>query len=368
MPTPILDVELIAQSSSEYLTQVFTGFGALEAQGWLRLRATRAANYVPGVKYQPRLRAVINGSLRVAYDLRDIPDPYPDDLDWAHVYFKRSYSPVHLAGTPGCERIHPYGLNYPVYGPHDHAGQRVMWSLQSLRRQHSRKNILHTIDQALRSSDLLSRLTNRENCRANCDQHVFEDTPRFEREARINYYARLWDPAGVVAEYQENCDAVNSTRIGCVRALRQAFGARFDGGIQISTYARQVAPNLIADYRQTLKPSYLRKTRQANICVTTLGVVGSNGWRIGELVAGAKAIVCERLCTFPPGNFAPERNYLEFGTPEECVQQVQRLVDDPALRYALAVNNAQYYQQYLRPDRLIWNTLQVALGTNAIDG
>ena len=34
--------------------------------------------------------------------------------------------------------------------------------------------------------------------------------------------------------------------------------------------------------------------------------------------------------------------------------------DDRALRTELMSNNAAYYERYLRPDRLVWNTLEIA--------
>jgi hypothetical protein len=94
---------------------------------------------------------------------------------------------------------------------------------------------------------------------------------------------------------------------------------------------------------------------------TYLGVVGSNGWRIGELIAGAKAIVCEKLRYRVPGNFDNGKNYLEFITPEQCIEQVQILMDNPTLRYHLMQNNYRYYHDYLRPDKLIWNTIRACL-------
>lgn len=351
-------VELVCRSSNEYLTQVFTGFGELAAQKKIHLHLTKAPNYVPGVKAQPRLRAIIDETIRVVYDLRDIDEFYPDDLEWADIYFKRSYSPGMVASLGVRDKVLPYGFNYPVYGPHDRAFQRLIWSIGSLPRYHSNNDVKRIIDQALRSSRLLSQLTKRENCRANCSIEHFEGEPRYDLTPTINYFARLWDPKNVVDQYKDNCHAVNTMRLGCVKALRSAFGDRFCGGIQRSAYAMQVAADLVADTRMTEKKQYLKLTRRASICVTTLGVVGSNGWRIAELIAGAKAIVCEKLAYPVPGNFIAGQNYLEFTTPEECVQQVLTLLDNPDLCFTLMQNNQCYYQSHLRPDRLIWNTLE----------
>jgi hypothetical protein len=231
----------------------------------------------------------------------------------------------------------------------------------SLVEHHKLNDIKQTLEQTLRASTILSRITNRDNCRNNCSIHNFEDRPRQGSDQSINYFTRLWDPANVIDIYKEDCNNVNNMRIGCVRALRREFGERYNGGLQANPYTLRVARDLIVDEKLTAKANYLKLTRQAGICITTLGVVGSNGWRIGEFIAGAKAIVCEKLRYPVPGDFLPGKNYLEFTTPEECVAQVKILMDDPALRFHLMQNNSLYYHAYLRPDKLIWNTLHAVL-------
>ena len=44
---------------------------------------------------------------------------------------------------------------------------------------------------------------------------------------------------------------------------------------------------------------------------------------------------------------------------QECVDAVGHLVEHPAEIAAMKQANAAYYQQYLRPDRLIANSLAV---------
>jgi hypothetical protein len=95
--------------------------------------------------------------------------------------------------------------------------------------------------------------------------------------------------------------------------------------------------------------------------VATTGLHGSTGWKLAEYVAFAKAIVSERLVYEVPGAFAPGRNYIEFTSPEECLNGAVRLIEDGALRQQLMQNNAAYYRDYLRPDALVRNALQTAL-------
>jgi hypothetical protein len=53
-------------------------------------------------------------------------------------------------------------------------------------------------------------------------------------------------------------------------------------------------------------------------------------------------------------------NYLEFTSPDQCVAATVLLRDNPALRQEMMERNHLYCRTYLRPDALVWNTLQAA--------
>jgi hypothetical protein len=97
--------------------------------------------------------------------------------------------------------------------------------------------------------------------------------------------------------------------------------------------------------------------RSHPICVATTGLHGSIGWKLAEYVAFSKAIVTEKLHYSVTGDFGPNRNYLEFASPEDCAAAAVRLVEDRDLREALMLNNAAYYRAYVRPDALVANAL-----------
>jgi hypothetical protein len=69
-----------------------------------------------------------------------------------------------------------------------------------------------------------------------------------------------------------------------------------------------------------------------------------------------------------PGDFGSGRNYLEFTSPEECVDGAVRLIEDATLRRQIMRNNAAYYRDYLRADILVKNALTRALGLKAEQG
>lgn len=154
---------------------------------------------------------------------------------------------------------------------------------------------------------------------------------------------------------------MNRLRVGCIRRLRESFGKRFIGGLEPTDYARQNFPDCVLEGHLTRKANYLRVVRGADVCISTVGLLQSNPWKLGEYVALAKAIVSQPLAHEVPGDFLSGRNYLEFHTENECVAAVQALLDDPRKRYTMMANNYAYYQAFLRPDMLVWNTLQTAL-------
>ena len=65
-------------------------------------------------------------------------------------------------------------------------------------------------------------------------------------------------------------------------------------------------------------------------------------------------------CTLP-GAFLPEHNYLSFANADECVTGVERLFAEPELTANLMSANADYYQRFLRPDKLVMNSLRGVL-------
>jgi hypothetical protein len=128
-----------------------------------------------------------------------------------------------------------------------------------------------------------------------------------------------------------------------------------------SEYARKHYPDCTLDGSLTRKGKYLALVKQSDICIASMGLHGSNGWKLAEYVAASKAIVSEHLRYEVPGNFSPQRNYLPFDRPEECVRNVGELIANERLAYRLKVNNYEYYHTFVRPDRLVLNTLIVAL-------
>jgi hypothetical protein len=122
---------------------------------------------------------------------------------------------------------------------------------------------------------------------------------------------------------------------------------------------------LIADPMLAAKRRYMKLLQSHPICVATAGLHGSIGGKFAEYVCLSKAILSEKLHYTVPGDLREGRNYLEFATADECIEQARRLFSDRALRNRLMSNNTRYYNAWLRPDMLILNTLLAASGATA---
>ena len=335
----------------------------LARRGSVRLSVARAKSYSVGTYVHPRLDVWLEGKHHLVYDEYDGPNFIEPALAECHLYFKRSYEPARVAAHASSQKIVPLGLNYLVYAAGDFWIRRALWSLP---RQPPFRPALR---QWLRSSGPLSRIFNVDNGRSDSRVENFEGTPGVNQNPRVQLFTRAWDPAHVSDNpaQVEARHAMNHMRAGCIRKLRLAFGDDFSGGFVPGQYARERFPDCLApDARLTRKRAFIHLVHQTDICVTSLGLQDSNGFRLAEYVAAARAIVGERMRHSLPGDFEAGKNYLDFTTPDECVAAAQALFEDPARRYAMMQRNQDYYRAYIRPDALVWNTLQQ--GAGAADG
>lgn len=361
--TPV-DCRILCLSGSAHLSQLFTGFGTLAQMGRVKLSIHKESPYDPGVWGVPFMKVIVNGRLKLFYDMLDADHFWKNGLEWCDLYFKRSYNPARVAAESDGHKIRPYGLFYRVFGSRDFALRRAVWSLLAAR---TRAQMQNAYLQFLESSALLSRLPRAHFGRAFGTQEQFEASPERQQPPRILFLTRLWRPEHAPnSRLAEERESINRMRAECIRRLRAEFGPQFFGGVHPTQYTLDRFPDLIEDDHQvTRRDNYLRRMRSSSICLAAMGLQGSNGGKLGEYVAASRAIVTERLCYQVPGDFRAGQNYLEFMNADECVAAVRRLADDPDLRYQMMQNNSRYYQQFVRPDRIVGNTLITALSTMA---
>ena len=328
--TSTLEVTLECESTLEHYQQIYTGFALLAHQGRVRLRMCRGRS---------GLAAVVDGR-RLFFDVQDATGIDAAQLAESDFYYKRSYRPGVVNALPDGHKVQPLGLNYHVLP--DFRDVRGLWRALCLRGP-----------MRVRLSHGLQALNVGRGFRPSIDR--MQAAPAPQQPPKVLFLTRAWEPE-VGRPQQPTRDALNATRAACIRAVRSAFGASALAGFADSPYARANYPDLVMVSALTSKVGYLSALRNYPICVSTTGLHGSVGWKMGEYVAFAKAIVSEPLLNRAPA-FEEGEHYLAFRDAAECVARISELFDDPQLRRFLMYNNAEYYQRMLRPDRLVWRAL-----------
>jgi hypothetical protein len=353
---PYVDCHLLCSSSAEHLSQLFTGFGLLERQGLIRLRLTRLPGYRSGVLAPPMLKLILDGRIKVAYDANDSNAIDLDTLSWCDFYFKRSFDGQLVDSLPEKSRIFPLGFNYPAYGPNDYSLTRLVWGVMSSKSFPDIKKNLVSFSRLTALSSLLKTSPGR----SNSGYTSFEDLPRFDMPTRVIFFARLWDPEHVQdLSLKLEREKMNQMRVEIIRKMQKHYGDIFWGGLEPTDYAAKYFGDcVVQDPRIIYKKNYVGLLRQSSIGIATAGLQKSNGWKVAEYIAGSKAIVSEELCYEVSGDFQATMNYLPFSSPDQALDQVALLLTNKHLLYEIMVRNFVYYHLFLRPDMLIWNTIQ----------
>lgn len=174
----------------------------------------------------------------------------------------------------------------------------------------------------------------------------------------VLFLTRLWNPESSELENQEIAEErnrINSTRIAIIRELRRRYGDKAICGLSDDEYSREVAPDLI-NKEYTKKQNYLNIMKNAKVVIGSLGLHKSNGWKIGEYMAAGRTVVMEKPYYEIP--FAEKnKNYLEYVTLEECMNNIEQLLQNDRMRCEIEKNNCEFYLEHLRPDKLIEDTL-----------
>lgn len=333
-------IKLIIGSQVPHICQIITGFLMLKNQGY-EVKFEYVANDGSQLATMPAIRAEYRGQ-KLIYDVGDgynVPESVVAGAEASDFYFRRSFSdkknreivPQYL------DKMYPLGFNYHVTCKGNPVGEPVWKTL-------AKPLLGKTPDCWFRPS-------------------VFEGKAekRTGEAVKILFLTRLWDDHEPGFSDEENAERtyINNMRIEIIRALRKTYGDAFVGGLNDNELSRAWAPDLIMPAKYTERRKYLKLLHSSDICIGSMGLFESIGWKTGEYVAAAKAIVNEEMHFTVTGDFAEGKNYLSFCTTEECLEAVRILVEDPERLYAMKLANERYYQDYLRPDVLVKNTLDI---------
>lgn len=140
--------------------------------------------------------------------------------------------------------------------------------------------------------------------------------------------------------------------------MKKEYGKLFCGGVRKSDIAQRLCPDLIVSKRFTERAHYLKTMSEADLCIGTLGLHDSTGWKTAEYVAASKAIVNEHLVYDAPGGFVEGKNYLGFSGIGDACEAVATLISDTIRMLEMKKTNRIYYENYLKPDTLAFNAIK----------
>lgn len=332
----------ICYSHHQQLSSLYVGLEILNRSGTFKLKPNLDFSNVKSFPF-------LSGNYRGRSFFIDCMDGYnwisgsrEDNLAYfqstinSNFIFKRNYS-LDLQNSMKDSKVLPFGFNYAM-------GYQMPYRLSL-----SKRYLQHPY-WSLKYSHLL---------RGYYDYKTFEHEPELPNSQGILYQVRLWDPASAKDAFSEaQRQQMNAFRVECVRALREQFPSRAVAGVQDSAYSRMICPDLVISSQETSRNSYFNLIRNSAIGVTSNGLHQSIGWKMGEYIAASRAIVCERPYFLFPPHFMEGQHYLGFSTPEELVIQVDGLLSQPHRIRTMMQENQNYYQEYQRPDRLVWHILK----------
>jgi hypothetical protein len=342
-----INVKVFVESHAAHTTQFYSGLYMLQEQGLVQVHLA-SGDY----SSDAFVRIEINGT-PVFIDLADHSHINEARHKQCRFYFKRMLLKSDVVKYPN---LHPYGLNYPVYYQADRTFRRSFYS----------KNRKHIINSFIRSSPFLASLFKVDLGHHTARVHHFESPPLLHQKPTAIFSARLWLPdKGRSGEKQQQRKSMNDQRIAIVREARKRLGENFTGGIDIDNYSRQVANDtLINNPAFSQKKSYLQLLKRCSIGIANAGLENSIGFKMAEYVSMSKAIVTSPIDEYVlPGSFKDEQNYLSFdNSAKDCISRCEELLQNEHLRNQMMQNNHLYYQQYLRPDRLVMNIIKTVTG------
>lgn len=340
--------ELFYQNSN-HLQQIYDGFEKLAISGIIKLKV----NY-SNKSDSPILKVRINNKFDVYYDLLDgfnwIDDTIDNNLNYfknnlnSDFYFKRSFNNKLLEYNLKNRKIYPLGFNYYINPKGVFINKHYNNSFKSKLKQ--------VVKQQFHSFQ--------KNNRSKITSNYFENNPIFNKDNRILFSTRLWNPDETNQKHNKELrEKINNQRIEYILACKKEFGKSFTGGLFDDEYTNKKAKSLILPTKVSNKKNYLDILKKHNICIATTGLHKSIGWKMGEYIAASRAIVSETLNYDVPGNFVNKKNYLEFDNSDNLLEKLEYLLSKPRETEQIMTNNYNYYKNYLHPEQLILNTLKI---------
>jgi len=342
-----------------HLNQIYAGFERLNRQNIIDLKVKK----VEMVEGEDMLcRVLVNNAHKVIYDGLD-------GLNWikkedselnrkqfasltseVDFYFKRSYtSSLENLVAPSCTYL-PLGFNYNVTPD----------------RKLIRDKLWYTLGRFLKPKNLYRDIRNYKVEHLSASDYEYK--PTLNQTDKILFLCRLWEYEiyNTAPIFQSQIEAINQSRITSIRACKEAFGDRFIGGVYDNPTSQKYAPDLIVSRESTHKLNFLNSIKSSNICIGTTGLHNSIGWKMGEYIAASRAIISEPLHYDLPGKFDEGTNYLKFENTDELINNIDLLLADKKKLKDMMISNYEYYNTYLKPDKMVLNSLNKVLSVEEV--
>lgn len=360
-----LKCDLIVNSNARHLQPILSGFNMLQRNKLISLKQNfpRDTFLLRGKKIlvdklyvnEMHLDVIINNSILVHYDVADSKKINEDALSACDIYFKRSYCTDYISSyyPEDAKKIKPLGLYFLAIDNE--------LDLYSLKRDIRFSSGINKLKSIVKHFDRTNTLTDSPYLK------FFEQTPLASKAPKILFFAKVWDPDfdgeyKITTEDHEDRIQINQHRVDCIRALKEAYGEKFTGGIEASNFSRKYCRDLvITNTEKTKRRNYIKLMQEHDICIATAGLHQSVGGKFTEYLAASRSIVTEPLAYDPIGSIKAEVNYFEFTKVEECVSAVDVLMNNTMLREKQMLNNYEYYHSVVRPDLQVKTSLITAL-------
>ncbi|UJH92505.1 hypothetical protein LZ575_08465 [Antarcticibacterium sp. 1MA-6-2] len=324
----MLKVTVHFNSTLPHFSQVFAG---LEFLG-TRKNISLAYHLDPGKYPVNILKLEINGKT-VFFDLADnnrIDLSLYNECDF---YVKRM---LLKKDREQLERLIPYGLYYPVF-----------FSNRNLK-------FLFLEDPSywrysLKYFPFLSRSLNLKDSIATNHLRRMHSEPADRK--KVIFRSRLWDAGERHPEWKrDKRKLLNEERVKMNKILAKQLGSDFIGGIRRDSFSEKICSDLLLDENEFHRKNYLEVLRGCSIGITSPGLEESVGAKFGEYMAFGLAVVTNPVDVYEfLGPLENERHYLDYETPEECLEKTLLLYSNDSLRAKMQQENTAYYKEWLHP-------------------
>jgi hypothetical protein len=349
-------------SNTHHLQQAYAGFSILHSQKVIKLTQRFEKPPEPlvnafseqhlAVHYEGCFMAVIDNSITIAFDMHDSYEINPYLIERCDFYIKRSYQIEYIEKLGLQNKCIPYGPFYEVY-----ANQFDPFLLK--RSIHTNLEWKRRLRSVMRASPLFDNITT-------TPREIKLSPISSPKLDKIIFSVNMHDPYDNPKRSKENIEwriQLIEQRAEIVRALRKEFPNQYIGGVKDNATARKFAPDcILEDPSFFKKENYIKNLKQAAIGVSTQGLFNSIGGKFGEYLALGKAIVTTPLDYFQGEELSEGSNFLTGNTSNKIIEQCSNLLNDKSLINEMSLNNQDYYNRYLRPDRKIQNILAVIVG------